>query len=336
MRVRPSGFYEEAGQQVKVKTIAMREQIAGRLLAVGVVMAIVISGATASAGAAYPSCFGAAARDPQHHCSNPSLRLSVLPMPSEALLVPNAPCTPIEPVLNVCGFGVPATQAAATVGLIGNSHAGHWRAALEIVAQRLSWRGVSITRSSCPFMQAKIDLPEPLSSQCTRWNQGIPTWFAEHPEVGTVFVSDQPTTPIVPPGHSRLALQVGGYIAAWSALPASVKHIVVIRDNPYTHGDVLACVEGAMAKHEAAGPHCAVPRRLALKPDPAAIAAEQLGSPRVQVIDLTQYFCDAKLCYPVIGGSLVYRDSTHLTRVYAATVGPFLLREVRKLMASWR
>jgi len=300
-----------------------------------VIAAIALLVGLASAGASEPSCFGAAARDPLHACHNPRLDRAVIPTPSEAIIVPNAPCNPIELTLNVCGFGVEDAPTAETVALVGNSHAGHWRAALAVVADALNWQGISITRSSCPYMQATIHLAEPLRAECSRWIAGIPAWFAAHPEVSTVFVSDQPTPPLVTPGHPILGVQVGAYIAAWNALPPSVQHIVVIRDNPYTHGDVLACVEGAMARREPAGARCAVPRNVAVKADPEAIAAEHLHSPRVQVIDLTNFFCDARECDPVIGGALVYRDATHLTRSYAATLGPYLLREVRKLMSSW-
>ncbi len=116
----------------------------------------------------------------------------VAPTPGEAVLVPNAPCTPIEPVLNVCEFGVPAPQATATVALVGNSHAGHWRAALAVVAAALHWQGLSITRSSCPFLDAPVQLPEPERGECVRWHQGVVQWFDAHPEVATVFVSDHP------------------------------------------------------------------------------------------------------------------------------------------------
>jgi hypothetical protein len=56
----------------------------------------------------------------------------------------------------------------------------------------------------------------------------------------------------------------------------------------------------------------------------------------VQLIDLTRLFCDRHRCYPVVGGALVYRDAEHLTPVYAATLGPFLLHELGRLMRSWR
>lgn len=323
-------------QRRRVFRLLARTASPGRWLLAVVAAGVVVSGlAAARPAVSPPACFGAAARDAAHPCSNPQLRLSVVPSPSEAVLVPNAPCTVVEPIVNACAFGAPSPGATATIGLVGNSHAGHWRAALAVVALALGWHGVSVTRSSCPFMEATVQLPEPGQAQCARWTHGIPGWFEQHPEVATVFVTDQPTPPVVPAGHSQLAVQVGAYIAAWEALPASVRHIVVIRDNPYTHGNVLSCVEEAIARREPAGPKCAVPRNIALKTDPEVIAAGQLRSPRVQVIDMTHFFCDSRSCPAVIGGSLVYRDSTHLTRVFAATLGPFLLEEIRKLMAGW-
>jgi hypothetical protein len=306
------------------------------LLGVAVTAAVACGvGVPVTAQAAEPACFGAAALDRLHPCHNPSLDHAVIPTPSEAVIVPNATCNPLEPALNVCGFGVEDAPPAATIALVGNSHAGHWRAALAVVADDLDWRGISITRSSCPFMEATVNLPEPLRAQCSRWITGIPSWFAAHPEVATVFMSDQPTPPVLPAGHPILGVQVGAYIAAWNALPPSVQHIVVIRDNPYTHGDVLACVEAAMAKHERAGSRCGEPRSVAVKADPEAIAAERLHSSRVQVIDMTNFFCSARECEAVVGGALVYRDATHLTRTYATTLGPYLLREVRKLISAW-
>jgi len=66
------------------------------------------------------------------------------------------------------------------------------------------------------------------------------------------------------------------------------------------------------------------------------VAAEQLHSRRVQVIDLTRFFCDFQLCYPVVGGALVYRNPDHLTATFATTAGPYLLQSLGQLMKTWR
>jgi hypothetical protein len=127
---------------------------------------------------------------------------------------------------------------------------------------------------------------------------------------------------------------VAGYVAAWGALPPTVRHIVVLRDTPYVGTGTGACVERAIARHQQAGLVCAVPRRRALHSDPQVAAAGQVG-PRATVVDLTRFFCGARVCYPVVGGVLVYQDTNHMTRDYSATLGPYLGREFDRLRASW-
>jgi SGNH domain (fused to AT3 domains) len=54
----------------------------------------------------------------------------------------------------------------------------------------------------------------------------------------------------------------------------------------------------------------------------------------VREIDLTRAFCDARRCYPVIGGALVYKDEDHLTPTFAATLAPWLHREVDRALGK--
>ena len=128
---------------------------------VTVIAALVLAVTLASVARSAPpatgqKCFGAAARDPQHPCVNRGLRLAVVPSPAQARRDRNAPCTFIENrgLIHVCAFGVPAAVAEGTVALIGDSHASHWRAAVDVVARAKQWRGVSITQTSCPLSKA--------------------------------------------------------------------------------------------------------------------------------------------------------------------------------------
>jgi hypothetical protein len=59
-----------------------------------------------------------------------------------------------------------------------------------------------------------------------------------------------------------------------------------------------------------------------------------MRSPQVRSVDLTPFFCDRRRCFPVVGGALVYKDAHHLTRVFSASLGPFLLRALDDLRAS--
>jgi peptidoglycan/LPS O-acetylase OafA/YrhL len=287
--------------------------------------------ATDAALANRPTCFGASARDPRHPCVNPKLRLSVAPTPLAARDRPNAPCElqPTRGLIQECLFGVPRRRASGVIALIGDSHASHWRAALAVVAKARNWHGVSIARSGCPLTAARKDLRSDQDEVgCVRWNRQVLAWLRSHPEVSAVFVSQITGSNWHSPSGNQFATAAAGYARAWRAAPRSVKRIVVIRDTPASATETHACVERAMARERPAGPACALPRRDALIPDPAAVAATRRGVSRARLVDLTRFICGRTQCFPVVGGALVYKDQHHLTSVFATTLGPYLLRAV--------
>jgi SGNH domain (fused to AT3 domains) len=300
----------------------------------GIAICAALSSHTAAAldrASPRPACFGAAARDPERACVNPRLRLSVVPAPNDAQLEPSAPCSRVTRVPDVCAFGVPVARSNETVALVGDSHAVHWRAALDVVARRRGWYALTLYRSSCPFTAATSKIAEPERSQCRRWSGQVVRWFKRNPQVHTVFVSQHSEGGVIAPGRPQFPARVQGYADIWKALPGSVDRIVVIRDPPYIGTTTLSCVRRAMARRREAGVQCALARSTALKRDPAIDAVAQLKSPRYQAIDLTDFMCDTQLCYPVVGGALVKKDRGHLTRVFAATLAPYLSRALERL-----
>jgi SGNH domain (fused to AT3 domains) len=292
-----------------------------------------------AAAAAAPACFGAAARDAEHPCVNPALRYTVTPRPLDAQLELDSPCAP-EPgapaVLLLCSFGVPAAQATETTALIGDSHATHWRPALNLVAHAKGWRVMNMTRTSCPFSTAPIDKDRQIRRQCAARNRDAIAWLTAHPEVRTVFVAGNAAVRVFPSraGH-RFERALAGYDAVLRRLPASVQHVVVIRDSVKAKSGTIDCVRRAIAAHRRAGIVCALKRALLRRRDPAAAAAAQVGAPRGQVIDLTSFQCSSRLCFPVVGGVLVHKDVDHITATFAKTLAPYLLREFDRLSAAW-
>ncbi len=285
-----------------------------------------------------PPCFGAAARDPLKPCENPALRTEVVPLPVAAKTEEYAPCDRFhrEGGLSQCDFGVEPEKASRTIALVGDSHASHWRTPLNTVAHQNGWHGVSITRTSCPFSKAGKHLPEPTKTQCRHWVQKLPGYFREHPEIDTVFVVGiTGGTVTVPQGKTELEVKVEGFRDAWRDLPDSVKHIVVIRDTPKIYSDTVDCVDRAIAAGERPGIACAIPRRSGLEADPQAVAARASGSSRMQVVDLSDVFCSDRLCFPVIGGALVFKDLHHFTLVWAETLAPPLKRALDEVSQTW-
>lgn len=285
------------------------------------VAALVVLGLPAGAHAT-PPCFGAADRDAVAPCHNPALERFVFPTPHRALFVKNAPCAFVRlDVPFVCSFGAPLSRATRTIALMGDSHATHWRPALGPVAALRGWHGLNLTRAGCPFATGTPVLPPRLFGDCLLWRRRVPGWFRLHPEVDTVFVSEHHVQVV-----GGLPAAIRGYERAWRLLPRTVRRIVVIRDTPVRRLRYRACVVRAIALHRRAGRVCAMPRSSSLPVDPAAIAARRTKQKRVQLVDLTRYFCSAAFCYPVIGGVLVQKDIGHVTRAYMRTMAPYLAR----------
>jgi hypothetical protein len=299
-----------------------------------IAIAVQALGTTASGQQTYPKCFGAASRDPALACDDPALRFRVIPTPDFAPILPNSPCTPIRSRAqpNVCWFGHKVAGASADVALLGDSHAAAWRSAVAVAARAERWHGLTVRHSSCTFTMATRAAPPSEQKACTRWVFQALGWFRRHPEVHTVFVASSSFAGVAAPaGADWHQVAVKGERDAFNALPASVQHIIVLRDSPRATDATLPCVARALARHQRADLRCTLQRSKALLRDAGAEAALQMASPRVQLIDLTDFFCDPSVCYSVIGGALVFKDISHLTDTFSTTLGPYLLAKYRQL-----
>ena len=283
--------------------------------------------------AAAPRCFGAAARDPVRPCVSHAKTVVSLDDPARAA---NVPCKDQdEGQLHVCAFGASRATATATFALVGDSHAAQWLPALSLVARARHWRGLLVTTSGCYFSAAVTRfLPGPREG-CARWYHSVLDWFGGHPEVGTAFVAQRTTTPITrKPGETSFALKTAGFRRSWEALPSSVTHILAFRDVPESSNPQFNCLAAVVAAGAEPARKCLLPRQSVLKPDPAVAAVRALHAPRYRSIDLTHYFCSARSCFAVVGGVLVHRDIDHMTAAYSRSLGPYLLRAVRRIIPS--
>jgi hypothetical protein len=311
---------------------ALRPKLADAVRAV----ALLGAGTAAASAAAAPRCFGAAARDAAHPCFNATR--GFVPAVEDRDNVGASPCKATDQQPSpVCMFGASAKRARSRIALIGDSHALHWRAALDHVARARRWQGFSLTAPACFYSEATFALVPGLREGCIPWFRAAKRWFGDHPQVNLIFVSSNAPTPVeVAPGQTALDVKIDGYRRAWNELPKTVKHVVVIRDTPVQSDTTFACVKRvAAAGTQRPGPACPTARAEALVEDPAVAAVQAIGSRRFGFVDLSDFFCGATDCYPVIGGVLVHRDRDHMTVLYSQTLGPYLLRRVQTLMRSW-
>ncbi|HEV2999517.1 MAG TPA: SGNH hydrolase domain-containing protein [Solirubrobacteraceae bacterium] len=308
-----------------------------RRLAVAIAAAAAVLGmAGTSAGQDSPErmrCFGAAARDRERPCVNRALRLTVFPTPQEARGGLNSPCEPIRDgqAPYSCAFGAHWEGAVKTIGLVGDSHAAHWRAALDVAARRRGWHGISLTETGCSLTKATPVLKGRRRDDCVAYNRALVTWLESHPQVETLFTSQHGGKVMTAPGQSQEDAQTEGFLRAVEELPPTVRQVVVIRDTPWSSRRTPACVTEAVLDRRRPDRACALPRERALRRDVAAEVARRLRSPRLQLVNLTPFMCDRTRCFPVVGGALVHKDAGHITQVFSRTLGPYLGRALDRL-----
>jgi peptidoglycan/LPS O-acetylase OafA/YrhL len=202
-----------------------------------------------------------------------------------------------------CDYGDP--QSKTRIVMVGNSHATHWFPAFEELArtQPIYFRGVA--KSACIFsLEPVYDAGlKRRYTECAEWSRNVVEWLSrERPDI--VLISHSPAdgriTPQVIAGTWRRLIDMG----------LDVRHV---RSIPRLAFEPGKCLE---SKIDWAA-DCVPSRERVLRQNNLYVAAKLLG---IEVLDFSEYFCDAQRCPVMIGGVLVYRDSHHMTATFAKSL----------------
>ncbi|QRM28457.1 acyltransferase family protein [Microvirga sp. VF16] len=245
-----------------------------------------------------------------------------MPMAVERAVKPNVPVYPraaavkykhpnfcqqneTEAEVLTCVYGE-VKNPFKTIALVGGSHAEHWLPALERLAHEYKWKIVAVTKSACQYSTEVESVPS-----CTQWNRDVHDVVRRiNPDV--VFTTS-----------TRRRSRVGGlieyipngYLAHWKRLEGDNISVIAVRDSARTRPDAPDCMEANLRDIS----KCAVPRsELFDEVDPTSMLSPKPAN--VNFIDLTDRFCDEKLCLPVGGNVLVFRDTHHITIEYSRTL----------------
>ncbi|MEV0953085.1 acyltransferase family protein [Promicromonospora sp. NPDC050249] len=218
-----------------------------------------------------------------------------------------------------CTFG--DTTGEHTIALVGDSHMRMLGTPLVSIAEKNGWRVRTYLHNSCPFALEPRTLPG--GPACVEANQAtLEDLLADPPDVVvTTFYSGsefRPSGSGRPPG-------VEGLRQVWDELEDAGSRVIVIADAPRPRGDVTECV----ADHQADPARCDVSRAEALdQPGARTLRQAVEESGRVELVDLTDYYCDSERCPAVVGNVLVYRDGNHVTDTYARSLQPYLAEAI--------
>lgn len=280
-----------------------------------------------------PSCFGAATL--AEECENPDLAGVLVPAPAEARYddANRAACWSggRDDRLNVCALG-PRTGYDLHLLAVGDSHNNTLVGAYEKIARERNWRIDVAGRAGCYWTTAPLVQPTvELDGVCARWRERLAKHIAQA-EVDAI-VTTKSRRPLDaeladPSRPDAFDLVVDGMVEAWGARADASIPVIALLDNPRLPEDVLTCIEQA---GEGAAAQCSISRSRAFALRDGLQEAVQRAS-NAHVVDLSDLYCSAQRCSPIVGGALVYRDGNHLTATYASTIAPYLGERIAAIL----
>jgi peptidoglycan/LPS O-acetylase OafA/YrhL len=219
-----------------------------------------------------------------------------------------------------CTYGTGPVRVA----LVGNSHAGQWLPALQVLAKRHGWTITTFLVSQCNATDAPLNFnTEEKTTGCLAYGR----WILEQtagPKFSLVVTSQrQSLTVRGTDANTRLDAAVRGYksyLAKWSDAGTNV---LVIRDSP-DPGQTLDSVPDCLAQHPADHAACDGTPTSWYWMDPLEQAAREVALPGISTINMLRYFCTQTRCPAVIGTVVTYFDYSHMTATYARTLAPYL------------
>ncbi|PTL73479.1 acyltransferase [Rathayibacter caricis DSM 15933] len=206
--------------------------------------------------------------------------------------------------VNNCLFG--DTTSSTEVALFGDSHAAHWFGGLDAWADRSSVAVRSYTKVGCPSVPVLVlDASTPYT-ECTEWRDDVIDRLVDDPP-DVVLLSNTNRLAFVD-DEQRIDTWTASVADLAIRLPAST-HVVMLANTPELPEDAPRCLSAHLDDAAA----CGIPRANAL--DQAWIDAERDAAVRagMRYADLNDYFCSAARCEEIVGGVLLYRDTSHLT-----------------------
>jgi peptidoglycan/LPS O-acetylase OafA/YrhL len=228
-----------------------------------------------------------------------------------------------ESAATACVYGA---DDGYTIAVVGDSHAAQWVPAFEVAARTHGWHVVAYTKSGCPLISADVAVGPKHQSyrDCTVWNKNVLAKLVGGRKPDLVVTTNTEYRLLrdgdLLGGDAWRAAFIEGLRERWRILTAAGIPVVVVRDTPRPGFDVADCVAANLNRLN----RCTFPRARALDGiGPVQVDAAR-GQAGVHVVDLNDVICPADPCAPVIGRVIVYRDSHHLTRTYADSLGPRL------------
>jgi hypothetical protein len=219
------------------------------------------------------------------------------------------------------------------VALVGNSHAGQWLPALQILARQHGWTLTTYLASQCNVTDARLEFfSDSKSLGCQRYGD----WVQEetrgdrydlviHSERQSVKVDGESWGGSMDPA-------VAGYTTFLQAWSAAGTNVLILQDTPFP-GKVMGTIPDCLARHSDDQDACDGTPETWNWLDPLYAAATQLQLPGIATMETYRFLCRDGVCPAVIGTVVAYFDGSHMTATYVETLVPFIEAEILAAVA---
>lgn len=229
-------------------------------------------------------------------------------------------------VLPDCVFG--DTDSKTSIALFGDSHAAQWFPALDALAADHKLRLEVFTKSSCPAVAATVLVKGIPYTKCDRWRERVIARLAEDPP-DVVMLSSLG----VYPGQGSYAATpeewAEGLATTLRDLPGQ-SAAIVIADTPSMTETPAICLSANLTTAAA----CSRPLSEAVHSNFAAAEAKAAAAESATVFDFTRNLCDRTTCGVIMGSTLVYRDTNHLTATFASMLAPVMWMQLEPILST--
>ncbi len=216
-------------------------------------------------------------------------------------------------VPHLCSYG---GANAPRIVLFGDSHAAQWFPALQKIADRDGYRLDTETKSGCPSVAVEISRNNAPYDTCDGWRQNVIADLRADPPAAVVlsnYSEADYTSTVDEQGQWERGLE------QTADSLADVTKVLLIADTPDLRISPTVC----LSAHPTAANSCGRPASVALDTPGRHVETAAAARSGATIIDLTGYFCTQSWCPPIIGDTLVYRDSHHITATFSAELaGP--------------
>ena len=235
-----------------------------------------------------------------------------------------------ETVVFSCTYG--AKNSDKVLALVGDSKAAQWFPALEPWATEHGWTIKTYLKSACPWSSALIYGGQSADKKytiCRTWGAAVADALTGPDKPTVIVTSGIRGTAYDAEGRDLESVMVDGYVDYWTRAGAAGIPIVALMDTPQPGKVVYGCVldhpTDFMTRckgnwNDGSGG--------------AALREAVAQVPTARLLDLNPWICPQEQCWPVIGNVLVWRQGSHITATYTASLSQVVARELDAALAD--